>query len=150
MKTFPLAHSCCPGAGHGPYIVLPLLGPSNPRDGIGRIVDVLLDPFFWLLRAKDADTLRLTRTVVDALDTYDRHLEDIEALEESSLDYYATLRSAYRQNRDSEIRNGKPVPPDELEGDIFDEFDEELEQEGGPVPQQQSELMRLYGRHVSD
>ena len=138
------------GVGEGPYLVLPLFGPSNPRDGIGLIVDILLDPFAWLLRIKDADALRITRTLVDGLDTYDRHLEDIEALEEASLDYYATLRSAYRQNRNSEIRNGKPVPPDELDSDIFDELDEELEKESGPVPQQQSDLMQLYGHHVSD
>lgn len=138
------------GAGEGPYLVLPFFGPSNPRDGIGLFVDILMDPFFWLLRAKDADALRITRTAVDAVDTYDRHLDDLEDLRESSLDFYAALRSAYRQNRASEIRNGRPVPVDELEDDIFEELDEELEQEGGQVISRQSDVMQLYGRHISD
>lgn len=111
------------GIREGPYLVLPIFGPSNPRDLVGMIGDILMDPLFWFLRAKDADALRITRTVVDGLDTYDRHLEDIESLEETSLDYYAALRSAYRQNRASEIRNGAPPEFDEFEDDIFDELD---------------------------
>ena len=119
------------GVGEGPYIVLPFFGPSNPRDTVGLIADIFSDPLFWIFRAKNLDTLKYTRAGLDIIDTYDRHMEDIEELERSSLDYYATLRSAYRQNRASEIRNGRAIPLEELEDDIFDELDQELEEEGG-------------------
>ena len=117
------------GVGEGPYIVLPLFGPSNPRDVVGMIGDILMDPLFWIFRAHNLDTLKYTRAGLDAVDTYDRHLEDIETLEKGSLDYYAALRSAYRQNRASEIRNGRAIPVDEMDDDIFDQLDKELESE---------------------
>ncbi|MEE8258904.1 MAG: VacJ family lipoprotein [Sphingomonadales bacterium] len=119
------------GVGEGPYIVLPFFGPSNPRDTVGLIADIFSDPLFWIFRAKNLDTLKYTRFGLDIVDTYDRHMEDIEELERGSLDYYAALRSAFRQNRASEIRNGRAIPLEELEDDIFDELDKELEEEGG-------------------
>lgn len=137
------------GVREGPYIVLPFFGPSNPRDTVGFVTDILMDPLFWIFRAKDLDVPRYTRTGLDILDTYDRHLEDIEQLEKDSLDYYAALRSAYRQNRASKIRNGRPIPIDELEDDIFDELDEELEEEDSMTPERR-ELLSLYGHHMPD
>ncbi|MHA1544126.1 MAG: MlaA family lipoprotein [Alphaproteobacteria bacterium] len=149
------------GIREGPYLVLPIFGPSNPRDLVGRLGDILMDPFFWLFRAKDADALRITRTVVDALDTYDRHLEDIENLQKTSLDYYAALRSAYRQNRASQIRNGAPPEIDEFEDDIFDELDAGF-MTGGVLNERNLarlekraldnnlELKILYGKYLED
>jgi len=122
------------GIRDGPYIVLPFLGPSSPRDAVGLAGDILMDPLFWVFRTHELDALKYTRFSLDVVDTYDRHLEDIEQLEKDSLDYYAALRSAYRQNRASEIRNGRPIPIEELEEDIFEELDEELEQEGEGQP----------------
>jgi phospholipid-binding lipoprotein MlaA len=137
------------GIRDGPYIVLPFFGPSSPRDAVGLVADILMDPLFWIFRAKDLDTLKYTRSGLDILDTYDRHLEDIEQLEKDSLDYYAALRSAFRQHRASEIRNGRPIPIDELEYDIFDELDAELEQQDGMTPARR-ELLSLYGNHMPD
>lgn len=149
------------GIREGPYLVLPIFGPSNPRDLVGRISDILMDPFFWLFRAKDADALRITRTVVDGLDTYDRHLEDIENLQETSLDYYAALRSAYRQNRASQIRNGALPEYDEFEDDIFDELDAGFMNDGvlnernlarleKRARDNNLELQILYGKYLED
>ncbi len=149
------------GVRDGPYLILPFLGPSNPRDLIGKIGDVLMDPFFWLLRVKEADTLRLTRSVVDALDTYDRHLEDIESLEKTSLDYYAALRSAFRQNRANDIRDGAPPEMDDFEDDIFDELDAGF-MSSGQLNQRKLEKLEtrardknlqfkiLYGKYLED
>lgn len=143
------------GVGEGPYIVLPVLGPSNPRDGIGLVVDFLMDPLFWVFRANDLDGLKWARRSVSAVDTYSRHVDAIEELERSSLDYYAALRSAYRQNRAEDIRNGRPRPLEEYQYDIFDELDEEEgaggeegEEPRAPGELTGAELRSLYSRYL--
>lgn len=91
------------GVGEGPYLVLPLLGPSSVRDATGSVVDSLGDPVSIYLRAEDADALILGRTGMTALDARVRVLGDLEELQETSLDYYAAIRSLYRQTRAREI-----------------------------------------------
>lgn len=90
------------GAGEGPYLMLPLFGPSNPRDALGLVVDFFLDPFGYV----DNTAFGLGRTGGRAIDTRARRWDTIEELERTSLDYYATVRSLYRQRRADEIRNG--------------------------------------------
>jgi phospholipid-binding lipoprotein MlaA len=136
------------GMGEGPYVVLPILGPSSPRDGIGRIVDMAFDPLFWIFRAKGLDGLRISRIAVDAVDTYARHVDAIEDLERSSLDYYAALRSAYRQSRADDIRDGKPPPLDEFEYDFPDEPDEPETPPPSPEQKSEAELMSLYSPYL--
>lgn len=105
------------GVGEGPYLMLPAFGPSNPRDGIGRVVDYFLDPLNWYLPGQEwaglngfgdigefADT---TRKLVDAIDARSRQIESLDEIERNSLDFYATVRSLYRQRRADEIRNGE-------------------------------------------
>ena len=89
------------GVDSGPYLMLPLLGPSNPRDLVGRVVDFAFDPLTYV-GGTDA---RLGRTAVDTVDSRNRNRETIEALEEGSIDFYATVRDASRQRREDEIRN---------------------------------------------
>lgn len=116
------------GAGEGFYLVLPIFGPSSPRDGIGLGIDILIDPIFWILRSENLNYVNYIRTGVDGVDRYTRNLDEIDELKRTSLDYYAALRSSYRQNRLSEIRNGRE---DELElpDYLFDEeFDEDQEE----------------------
>ncbi len=94
----------------GPYVMLPILGPSNPRDAIGRVVDFIIDPLnIWAGNA-DNDWAVPTRTGVDAVDFRALHFDTIEDLEKSSLDFYATVRTLYRQRRNDEIKNGKVDP----------------------------------------
>lgn len=95
------------GVGEGPYLVLPLFGPSSPRDGIGRGVDIVSDPFFWIVRSSDEDYLNYVRTGVEGIDDLERNLDELDALEKSSIDFYAALRTRYRENRSGEIRNGE-------------------------------------------
>lgn len=94
------------GANEGPYIMLPILGPSNPRDAIGSVVDFLIDPITWWAQNTDRDNLLLARTVANGIDTRDQLWDVLEELEKSSIDYYAAIRSLYRQRRADEIRNG--------------------------------------------
>lgn len=97
------------GVGEGPYLVLPLLGPSNPRDAVGRVVDmVLLDPNSWLL----PQGARVARTATEVVVTRSELDPVLDDLKRSSLDFYAALRSSYDQRRQSEIRNGAPPPLD--------------------------------------
>lgn len=94
----------------GPYIMLPVLGPSNPRDAIGRVVDFIIDPLNIWAGNTNNDWVTPTRTAVDAIDFRALHFDTIEDLEKSSLDFYATVRTLYRQRRNDEIRNGDIDP----------------------------------------
>jgi phospholipid-binding lipoprotein MlaA len=112
------------GTASGPYLVLPVLGPSNPRDAVGRGVDsVILDPFGFLNTVADVgidgdflDILGYSRTGATAADTRARSLEATDELRRTSLDYYAAIRSAFRQNREQAIRAGLPPEPTEAPG----------------------------------
>lgn len=101
------------GVGEGPYLVLPFAGPSNPRDVVGKAGDFFMDPLFYARFNYDdlASDLRMGFSVID---TRSRALDTTDQLERSSLDYYATVRSLYRQYRKAEIANGDPneLPPD--------------------------------------
>ena len=109
------------GLNDGPYLVLPFLGPSNPRDGIGFGIDTLfVDPIAWYGYADNPNWHTLARTGVTLVDRFDLVQDNIDELEKSSIDFYATLRESYRQNRAKEIRNGRPAPlPDFGEDDPF-------------------------------
>jgi phospholipid-binding lipoprotein MlaA len=100
------------GAGEGPYVVLPLLGPSNPRDAAGKAVDVALDPSIYI-KFKRHVLWEGTRQYLNIVDNRARSLETFDAIERDSLDFYATARSLYRQNRSYQIRNGMPAPDGE-------------------------------------
>jgi phospholipid-binding lipoprotein MlaA len=95
------------GMGEGFYLVLPILGPSNPRDGIGILVDFYLDPVVYAAEAADIEDFLLARTVAEGIDTRARNIETIEDLKRDSIDFYARVRSLYRQSRVNDINNGK-------------------------------------------
>lgn len=95
------------GVDEGPYLVLPIVGPSNPRDAVGRVVDVFLDPLTYITRANDLEHLLYVRSGVATVDYRARNLDTFDELREGSLDYYATIRSLYRQQREDAIRNGE-------------------------------------------
>jgi phospholipid-binding lipoprotein MlaA len=94
------------GVGDGPYIVLPLLGPSNARDTVGLVVDFFLDPVRYAIQQSSFEELSYIRAGTDAVDRRSRTIELTDDLERNSLDYYATVRSLYKQRRDDLIRNG--------------------------------------------
>jgi phospholipid-binding lipoprotein MlaA len=109
------------GANEGPYLVLPLIGPSNPRDASGRIVDHFLDPLTYLAWQHDwIDTANFARAGLDVVDTRARNLKTLDEIKAGAIDYYATIRSLYRQQRDDAIRNGEAA-----EVSVLDYLDEE-------------------------
>jgi len=94
------------GAGEGFYLVLPIFGPSSLRDGAGLVVDTFLDPLTYVGRIYDIEDELLVRTAVGGIDTRSRNIEAIDDLQRDSIDFYARIRSLYRQSRANDIRNG--------------------------------------------
>jgi phospholipid-binding lipoprotein MlaA len=94
------------GVEEGPYLVLPLDGPSNPRDLAGSLVDIAFDPLTYIgMREKGWWTSG--RRVEGLIDERSRNIDTLDELRRSSVDLYATLRSLYRQHRNAEIHGGK-------------------------------------------
>ncbi len=118
------------GVPTGPYLVIPLKGPSNLRDLVGFLGDIFLDPFYmagfltnWSVR--NQWIISGSAKVLDAVDVRYRMTEALDAGRESALDFYLFSKSAYYQYRRGLIYDGSP--PDEEEslagvGDI-DEID---------------------------
>ena len=94
------------GVSSGPYIFLPILGPGNPRDLIGRVGDTVMNPVYWAGNNDNEDDIRVGVTIISGIHAREDALELLEELENTSVDYYATVRSLYMQNRESEITNG--------------------------------------------
>ncbi len=90
------------GVGEGPFLFLPVLGPSNPRDAAGFAGNVALDPLTFATFG-GSQTLGIARYGVSAVDTRERLLDPVDNIKKSALDPYATFRSLYRQNRQAEI-----------------------------------------------
>ncbi|MFP5512305.1 MAG: VacJ family lipoprotein [Alphaproteobacteria bacterium] len=95
------------GVGDGPYIVLPLLGPSNLRDTAGYAVDTVGDPVRIWAYGTDHKGMLVTRSVVSAVDRRSQILKEVDDLRRNSLDFYATARSLYQQQRRAAIANNK-------------------------------------------
>ena len=93
----------------GGYLVLPLLGPSSVRDGIGRGVDIFLNPLTYVLaNSSDGDVIAPTVGIVAGIDQRERKLEILDEIERTSVDLYAAIRSLYQQRRQDLINNGEP------------------------------------------
>ncbi|MGX9966914.1 MlaA family lipoprotein [Roseomonas sp. F4] len=93
------------GAPEGPYLFIPVLGPSSPRDVVGFAGDVAMNPLTYTGSSETWEAINITRTATTAVDTREALIEPIDQVRASSLDPYATIRSAYRQRRVVEIRN---------------------------------------------
>ena len=98
------------GVSTGPYLVLPLFGPSDARDAVGLGVDSLFHPTFFFLPGVDA----LFFNTSSGFSERESHYEELKALEESSIDYYSALRSGFIQSREAQIwarrEDRRPVP----------------------------------------
>jgi phospholipid-binding lipoprotein MlaA len=93
------------GFGEGFYMFVPLLGPSSLRDLLGQAGDAAINPLTWLGQGAAVDAAGWVRLGLTVVDTREALLEPIDQVRATSLDPYATLRSAYRQRRAFEIEN---------------------------------------------
>lgn len=82
----------------GPYLVLPVLGPSTVRDTTGIVADLFIDPVDWTL-PKSEKHLLLYRYAIWSIDRIDATADLLQNMKQSSVDPYATLRTMYQQNR---------------------------------------------------
>ncbi len=101
------------GVGDGPFLFLPLLGPSNVRDAGGFAGDTAFNPLAYATFG-GSTAVNVTRFAVGAVDARERLIEPIDDVKRTALDPYATFRSAYGQNRRStidETRNDHRATP---------------------------------------
>lgn len=118
------------GVDTGPYLVLPLLGPSTVRDGAGVAVDsVAYLPWRGpgYMDAGDEIALRNSLTATDTVQTRAALLDATNVLEEAALDRYAFVRNAYLQRRNNQVYDGNPPVED------FDDFDDDYESYDPPA-----------------
>jgi phospholipid-binding lipoprotein MlaA len=100
------------GVPEGPYLVAPFFGPQPPRDGAGLLVDaVVIDPWNYV-PIKQHIWWDAGRYYFTLLDLRGQTYETVQGVQRGSVDYYASLRSLYRQLRNNEIRNGRPDTKD--------------------------------------
>lgn len=112
------------GFGEGFYLMMPFLGPSNARDFTGFVIDFFYDPVSLWLSHKGWTEVRYGRLLLRGLIFREENLETLDDLGKSSTDFYATMRSAYRQYRAYDINNS--VLDINADDDLFDEdFDDE-------------------------
>jgi phospholipid-binding lipoprotein MlaA len=116
------------GVESGAFLMLPFLGPSSIRDTIGWAGDVVTDPLFNV----DEGTVYWGLLGVRVVDRRADLLAAGEILEEAALDPYVFIRDAFLQRRRYQVYDGNP-PPQEGEGDFWDELELENGQEA-PAP----------------
>jgi phospholipid-binding lipoprotein MlaA len=112
----------------GPYLFLPMVGPTDFRDLIGLGVDFAVDPLGWGHYDGDA-YVRGGIWMIGGLDQRARAEPDLQAIEAQGTDFYASMRSYYLQNREAQIRGGAPIKIEELPS-----FDEEPAPAPPPSP----------------
>jgi phospholipid-binding lipoprotein MlaA len=94
------------GVKPGAYLFIPLVGPSTQRDAVGSVVDIATDPFTWI-RFPGRFVMNTSRIVIGGLDTRAEFDQQLETINSTATDPYATLRSLYLQNRQATIAGGK-------------------------------------------
>ena len=112
------------GVPPGPYLVLPIFGPSNPRDTLGLIVDTASEPWTWFVELY----ISFPVAVFEFVNLRTIYLEEIEELHDTALDYYVFQRNAYVQARALAVADEEAIEEEE-EDDLYyfdeDEFEEE-------------------------
>ena len=111
------------GVPKGPYLVLPIFGPSNPRDTLGLIVDTGSQPWTYFVEIY----ISVPVSVFEFVNLRAIYLEDVEERREAALDYYDFQRNAYIQSRDLAV-DDLEAPEEETEEDLY-YFDDEEELE---------------------
>ncbi len=96
------------GVDNGPYLVIPVLGPSTVRDASGMLVDAYLDPIRIYLFNTDQEGWHYARIGASVIDQREELLDMIDDLRRNSFDYYAALRSAYIQRRQALVNDQDP------------------------------------------
>jgi phospholipid-binding lipoprotein MlaA len=110
------------GIGAGCYVVLPVLGPSTVRDTAGSFMNILGgDPYYNVSAHGNNEflnkSLYMKTKVVSGVDFRAKNLDSIDNLEKNSMDFYASVKSLYLQDRQKKILNSNPTIEIMYEGD---------------------------------
>jgi len=110
------------GVGAGCYLVLPVLGPSTVRDTFGSFVNVMGgDPWYNASANGNnhylSDSDYVITKVLGGIDFRAKNLDSLDNLEKNSMDFYASIRSLYLQDRQQKISNSKAVTDTHDDGD---------------------------------
>jgi phospholipid-binding lipoprotein MlaA len=134
------------GMPSGPYLMLPLLGPSTLRDTFGFATDMFADPLRYVLRSPTVprsfgasplgtgvalsqqgsnvrSQIGTGLLIVSLLSQLDQNIDRLGELDRGALDPYIALRESYRQYRAAEIANGKSGPPKAEDDPLAGELD---------------------------
>ncbi len=116
------------GVPDGPYVMLPIFGPSSVRDAVGLGVDTVTNPLSFAYRMNNIGLeARLSGPAVRGVTTREKYLDYLDEMKEGSLDFYATMRSLYRQKRRKDISGeleGKDLTLSMLPVDeVYEEID---------------------------
>lgn len=111
------------GVGHGPYIVIPIFGPSSARDSVGSLADSLADPLNIYLNNVDEEEWIYARAALEGLTVKDSFYDLLQDLRANSFDYYAAVRSIYVQRREALVHDDDP---DAVSGPAIPDYDEDF------------------------
>ena len=95
------------GVGNGPYLVLPILGPSTMRDSVGLYADGFTSPMYQMSDMRARNQAYMVRGVNHRAEILDQE----KVLNEAMIDPYAFLRDAYLLRRQSQVYDGNPPRP---------------------------------------
>ena len=120
------------GADTGCYYVLPILGPTTARDAVGLIGNVFVDPVYQVTHNTETDMVVGNDNLqehnyfyyrgADAVDFRSKNIESIESLQNNSIDFYASVKSLYLQNRAQKISNA-PIADKGQDDSDWEEID---------------------------
>lgn len=88
------------GVGHGLYLVLPVLGATSLRDGVGKLGDYFMDPIPRALKSQEVLALR----ALESENALSLDKDTYEGIRDHELDPYLFVRDAYAQHRDAQVR----------------------------------------------
>ena len=114
------------GAGPGCYLILPVLGPSTVRDTVGSFLNIMGgDPWYNASANGNneylTDEVYLTSKILTAVDFRAKNIDSLENLEKNSMDFYASVKSLYLQDRKMKITNTNSIT--ETMDDDWEEID---------------------------
>lgn len=127
------------GVGDGPFLMLPFLGPSNPRDLVGFVAEALGSPSNVVFSRAVANSIDYSLTAVELVDLRARALDSVDKLLETSTDPYVALRSAYIQQRRFQVKDGESSITIPTDDEFFDESSSPEAPQAESQPQAQAD-----------
>jgi phospholipid-binding lipoprotein MlaA len=101
------------GVPGGPYLMLPLLGPSTVTDTVGRVADTFMNPVPWLVPFWVSITVGATRGAIEAVNYRSLHLDQFAEVDRYAVDLYGAVQDFYLQHRAQKVEELRRSAADE-------------------------------------